>query len=1024
MRDCGIYCACQIVGKELTKRCCFFPTFIDDLPMNERTAQFPYSTMLGVAKTILSIALAVGCFKPLLAQEYAITKLKLFPDREEVLVKDVSVDSLGFIWFLTNGEIYRYDGYRSLDILKTIADQQLTDDMPQRMLIDNRNRLWMAGNANLSYLDLKTWKVHPVDSALLPPVQDRTVVWIRQLADSTVMVAYGNGHLLLIRGDTLTRIDALYERGHAANNRVSPRCAAFWKGKYWVGTTAGSVLAIEATDPTQSRYHRWPGIDHIVSFLIAQEDALLLDVYEQGVFRLDAQEALSPYPPDGFYLSNDKSYVLAQGNGMRIYADDESACLLDAGLGLQQRLSIPSTHRFNTTNITISGNEALLGTDEGIFVVYPKTDGLSQFIPPNPGVNKSTRGIYVYPDGALFYGTYNGAGFISPRGEPLIFQDLKHAYVMLPMNENELLIGTEGGMLKIFNRQLRRISDLQYTLSETASKQFAYNLPAYVMSLAETASDYLIGSMSGLWLLDKGSHRLDRYPLASEDPHALDVQIRHIQVLADSSLLLSTHLGLYEVTGGRLTKKYPQSGNVGVFKTVTIGDTIWLATQGEGVVAINPAGDVVDVLTRKEGLSNNLVYSLEHANGIFVAGTADGLNLINGKKVRRIGMAEGLSQSEFNSGASFWDATRLRMYVGGLMGYTMLDMTQPWFEHQHQLESYVTEIHTATGSSGTKSADYTWPYRGEETLTLQPGQSLTGLYVGTPGKHRANCDVRYALNGSHWEPLELGQFISLIEPSPAEYRLELETRSTAVTGSNKTFAIIKLPHFYETWWFNVLVLLAVAGVIGGFFKYRENMLRNEKKMRVKIASDLHDEVGSSLTRIYFQADLLSTNPKRSSDDKQLRQIADTSKQALLTMSDMVWSIDSRFDTVRDLVIRMKDYLFKLREELEITYRFDVRGDQTSRTVTQLVRQNLFLIFKEALTNAIKYGDSSEITIDLDFGRTIQLTVRNKYAGGNGPITDQQGGRGLESMRLRASRVGGELTYTAVGGVFSLHLVIP
>src|SRR5690606_4869140 len=233
---------------------------------------------------------------------------------------------------------------------------------------------------------------------------------------------------------------------------------------------------------------------------------------------------------------------------------------------------------------------------------------------------------------------------------------------------------------------------------------------------------------------------------------------------------------------------------------------------------------------------------------------------------RRIGMAEGLSQSEFNSGASFWDATTQRMYVGGLMGYTVLDMTQPWFERPHQLKSYVTEIHTAAGSSGEKSADYTWPYRGTESLVLQPGQSLTGLYVGTPGNHRANCEIRYTLNGANWEPLELGQFISLIEPSPAEYTLQLETRSTAITGNNKTFAIIKLPHFYETWWFNVLVLLVVAGVIGGFFKYRENILRQEKKMRIKIASDLHDEVGSSLTRIYFQADMLSANHVGTTDD--------------------------------------------------------------------------------------------------------------------------------------------------------------
>ena len=977
-----------------------------------------------IAKTLLSIFFTVSYLAPTASQEYTIAKLKLFADRQEILVKDVTMDSLGFIWFLTNGEIYRYDGYRSLDILKTITDQQVTDDMPQRILIDHRNRLWMAGNANLSYLDLKTWKVHPVDSTLLPPVPDRTVVWIKQLADSMIMVAYENGHLLLLTGNTTTRIDDLYELGNAARNKVSPRSAAVWKGNYWVGTTAGGMLSINVDDPTETEYHQLPGITHMVRNVLVQDDALLLDVFEQDIYRFDGYGTPVPFTSDHFTLSKDKPYVLAVGDGMHIYADDESACLLNGDLGLLQRLAIPSTHRFNTTNVKIFGKEALLGTDEGIFVVYPKTNGLSQLIPTNPGANKSTRGIYVYPDGALFYGTYNGAGFIGPDGETRIFQDLKHAYAMLPMNENELLIGTEGGMLKVFNRKLGRISDLPYTLSETASDQYAFNLPTYVMSLAETANDYLIGSMSGLWLLDKKSRQLSKYPIDSDDSHALDFQIRHIRLMPDSGLLLSTHLGLYEVNGGRVTKRYPQSGNVGVFKSIMVGDTIWLATQGEGVVALNRAGRMVDALTRKQGLSNNLVYSLEYTNGVFVAGTADGLNLIKGTLVRRIGMAEGLTQSEFNSGASFLDTPRQRMYIGGLMGYTVLDVAQPWFERQHQLESYVTEIHTATGATSEKSADYTWPYRGENGLVLQPDQSLTGLYLGTPGNHRADGEIQYSLNAGDWEPLELGQFISLIEPSPGDYRFQLETRSTVATGNKRVFTITKLPHYYETWWFNALVLLAVAGAIGGFFQYREIILRKEKKMRIKIASDLHDEVGSSLTRIYFQADMLSSKHVGRADDKQLQQIADTSKEALLTMSDMVWSIDSRFDTVKDLVIRMKDYLFKLREELEITYRFDVRGDQTSRSVTQLVRQNLFLIFKESLTNAIKYGDGSEITVDLNFGRTIQLTVRNRYASGNGPITDQQGGRGLESMRLRASRVGGELSYTAADGIFSVSLIIP
>ncbi|MFB2118983.1 sensor histidine kinase [Parapedobacter sp. 2B3] len=993
--------------------------------MNERTARFPRAIMLHIAKTLLPILLSVSYLIPAAAQNYAITKLKLFPDREEVLIKDVTRDSRGFIWFLTNGEIYRYDGYRSLDILKTIAGQLHTDDMPQRILVDQRDRLWMAGNANLSYLDLKTWTVQPVDSTLLPPISDRAVYWMKRVADSTLVIAYENGHLLLVEGGRYILIDDLYKLGVGVNNnKVFPRSVTMWRGKYWVGTSVGTLLSIDPDRGYAIKYHEIPGISNVVMSLIAQPKGLVLDVYEQGVFRFKEAGAVEKVTTEGFAVSADKFNVLQEGGQIHAYADAESVCVLDTNLHVLQRLDMPSLHQFQTATVNITDREVLLGNEEGIFVVYPKTKGLSDLVPANLSANKSTRGIHVFPDGSIFCATYGGASYFESDGTFHTFPELKHAYAVLPMNDNELLIGTEGGFLKHFNRRRRRVENLQYTLAAGARNLHAFNLPDYVLNLAETDTDFLIGSTNGLWLLAKENYQLSRVEAATQGTQLSDLHVRHIHVIDSGNLLLSTNLGLFELLGQTLVKRFPQSGNLGIYKSLVVGDTLWVATQGNGLVAIDRDGRARQTYTANEGLSNNLVYSVEHAAGMLVVGTADGLNLIKGEQVRRIGTAEGLRQSEFNAGASFWDKPRNRMYVGGLMGYTVLDMTQPWFDNQRQLESFVTEVHTSTGTAGEKRSDYTWPYHGLQALILQPEQSLTGFYVGTPGNYRVNSEIRYAFNAGDWEELGMGQFISLIEPSPGEYRIQIDTRSTGMEGTQKEFDIVKRPRYYQTWWFNILVLAAVAGIIGAFFKYRENLSRKEKKMRIKIASDLHDEVGSSLTRIYFQADMLSANPKSSSDDRQLRQIADTSKQALLTMSDMVWSIDSRFDTVKDLVIRMKDYLFKLREELEITYRFDVRGDQALRTVTQLVRQNLFLIFKEALTNAIKYGDGSEITIDLNFGRTIQLTVRNRYAGGNGPITDHQGGRGLESMRLRASRVGGELTYTAVGGVFSLHLVIP
>jgi len=959
-------------------------------------------------------------------QEYTITKLRLFPDREDVLIKDLTTDSLGFIWFLTNGEIYRYDGYRSLDILKTIADQRLTDDMPQRILIDQQNRLWMAGNANLSYLDLKTWTVHAVDSSLLPPVQHRMVSWIKQLADSTVMVAYENGHLLLIKGDQFVRVDRLYQQSVAANNKVAPLAATLWNGKYWVGTSAGTLLSIDPDQGYQTQYRHLQDVHQHILALIAHDDELIVNVFSEGFYRLKSNDEWDRFIPDDFALTANEYYVLGEGKQMHVYADKRSAYVLDVDLGIKQRVAMPLKKEFGPKHVCVVGDEAVLGAEEGIFVIYPKTKGLSQFIPTNESPNKSTRGIYVYPDGAFFYSTYEGAGFVESDGTVWPFENLRHAYALYPINDNELLVGTEGGFVKIFDRKRHRITDVNYTLTPETKEKHGFNLPNHVMSIVETDSDYLIGSSVGLWLLDKETHNLRRFADILGDPYGLDLYTRYIQLTPEGGMLLSTNVGLFEVTAEKkVTKRYPRSGNLGVYKSLAVGDTLWVATQGQGLVAIDAEGHVLQTITTAEGLSNNLVYSLEYANGTLVVGTAEGLNLINGQQVRRIGMVEGLSQSEFNSGASFWDEPRKRVYVGGLMGYTVLDMSQRWFDNDGQLESYVTEIHTSEGSTGKKFADYTWPYRNKHTLELQPDQSLTGLYVGTPGNYRAGGEIRYALNTGDWELLELGQSISLIEPSPGNYHLALETISTAPTGPQKEVIIAKLPAYHETWWFKVSIVFGVVLLMLLWYRSRVRKIRKEQQLRNRIAADLHDEVGSSLTRIYFQAGTLSsTNASGSKTSGELRQIADTSRQALLTMSDMVWSIDSRFDTISELVIRMKDYVYKLHEELDIAYRFDIQGDYESRALSQIVRQNLFLIFKEAITNAIKYGDGSEIGIELSFEPAFQLVLRNSHPDADGHTGNRMGGRGIQNMERRAARMHGTLSIADMEGVFQLTLVVP
>lgn len=182
--------------------------------------------------------------------------------------------------------------------------------MPQRILIDRQDRLWMVGNANLSYLGLKTWEVHSVEAALHPPVQERQVFSISELSDATVVVAYENGHLLLMKEQQFFRVDDLFEKSRRSINKMAPRSITHWKGKTWVGTKVAVMMFIDPAKQYRTHFIKLPIGDLQVRSLIGHLDTLYIDVPERNVAVRLAEGVGRQMRPEGFKLSNDKFFPL------------------------------------------------------------------------------------------------------------------------------------------------------------------------------------------------------------------------------------------------------------------------------------------------------------------------------------------------------------------------------------------------------------------------------------------------------------------------------------------------------------------------------------------------------------------------------------------------------------------------------------------------------------------------------------------------------------------------------------------
>jgi signal transduction histidine kinase len=214
------------------------------------------------------------------------------------------------------------------------------------------------------------------------------------------------------------------------------------------------------------------------------------------------------------------------------------------------------------------------------------------------------------------------------------------------------------------------------------------------------------------------------------------------------------------------------------------------------------------------------------------------------------------------------------------------------------------------------------------------------------------------------------------------------------------------------WWFIALVILALAGII--YFIY--NFLRVRKmvdieRMRVRIASDLHDDVGASLTEIALQSDFLQTTGLDGELKETLQQMGEQSRKIVSTLDDIVWSIDARNDTLGDLTDRMQDYATNVLSSRDVVYDFE--GLDMDEKLSVPVKENLYLIFKEAVNNVAKHSGADRVDIRLNAENgSFRLMVKDN---GEGVANPRKSGQGIHNMKMRAQRIDADILFSNKDG---------
>lgn len=245
------------------------------------------------------------------------------------------------------------------------------------------------------------------------------------------------------------------------------------------------------------------------------------------------------------------------------------------------------------------------------------------------------------------------------------------------------------------------------------------------------------------------------------------------------------------------------------------------------------------------------------------------------------------------------------------------------------------------------------------------------------------------------------------------------------TGASLALAVA--PFFWETWWFLGFCGVGAAAAVAGLARFvtRRRMQRHIERMerqheiereRSRIAQDIHDDVGASLSRIAMlsqpaRGDL--AEPGRTA--AMLSNIYSTAREVTRSLDEIVWAVDPQHDTLDSLVDYMCRYAQNYLAPAGLRCRLNVPVDVPAWPLTAEIRHNLFLAFKEALNNVSKHAAAQQVWVNFELrADAFALAVRDDGRGFDSTVsaanqTDRiASGNGLPNMAARLARIGGRV----------------
>lgn len=324
---------------------------------------------------------------------------------------------------------------------------------------------------------------------------------------------------------------------------------------------------------------------------------------------------------------------------------------------------------------------------------------------------------------------------------------------------------------------------------------------------------------------------------------------------------------------------------------------------------------------------------------------------------------------------------------------------------------------------------------GQEALDLGelPHSAYLSLEFSGLGRPGEPLGYEHLLEGldRRWSSSRQDRVVHYDHLAAGRYRFLV--RAVALGGDASAPATVTFtvrPPFWRRWWFLAGVAFLLTGTGYAIEAARWRRRRESDAVRTRIASDLHDDLGASLSRISILSEVAALRAREGGAPLDIvEKIGEASRSVVEKLADGIWAVDPRRDDLRSLGERLRLAAAELLEPAGISWRVEVPEGAERVGMPPEQRRDVYLLLKEAMANAARHSSATHATLVVTWAHgEIGLELRDDGRGFDSEASPNGvrlvGGRGLPNMRQRAAALGGALRIEAAPGrgtVVSLRL---